>query len=238
MAKHSKWSKVKNYKGAADAKRAAVFTKLGRVITVAAREGGADTTFNFKLRSAIDQALAANMPKDNIDRAVKKGTGEIASDQIEEIVYEGYGPGGAAVLVEALTDNRHRTAGNIKHAFTSHGGNLGATGSVQWMFVRHGAVTVARRPSEEQELALIDAGMEDVSPDDDGGATLYCSPDSLARLRQAAETAGLGVNSAEFEWNAKDAVAADPVQKEELTELMETLDDDEDVKAVYTNVKL
>lgn len=179
MAKHSKWSKVKNYKGAADAKRGAVFTRLGRAITVAVRDGGADPEFNFRLRSAIDQALAGNMPKDNIERAIKKGTGEIASDQIDEVTYEGYGPGGAAVLVEALTDNRHRTSGNIKHAFSAHGGNLGATGSVQWIFEK-----------------------------------------------------------CDGEWSAKYPLTLDDAQKESLTALLEALDDDEDVSAVFTNADL
>lgn len=178
MSKHSKWSKVKNYKGAVDAKRSAVFTKLGRGITVASREGGGDPSFNFRLRTAIDLALAANMPKDNIERAVKKGTGEIAGEKIETVLYEGFGPGGVAVLVEALTDNRHRTSGNLKFIFSSHGGNLGGSGSVQWQFERK-----------------------------DG------------------------------EWTSKHPVAALGETKDALGELLDELDDDEDVSAVYSNLK-
>jgi YebC/PmpR family DNA-binding regulatory protein len=238
MSKHSKWSKVKHYKGAADAKRAAIFTKLARVITVAAREGGGDPGFNFKLRSAIDQALAANMPKDNIERAIKKGTGEIAAERIEEVLYEGYGPGGAAVLVEALTDNRNRTSQNLKFLFSQHGGNLGGTGAVQWMFERKGIVRgpMSSPLSEEAELALIDAGAEDISRDE-GETVIACAPEALAKIREAALAAGVAVTSASFEWSAKEAAPAlDGEKKEQLEGLMESLDDDEDVKALYSNV--
>jgi YebC/PmpR family DNA-binding regulatory protein len=238
MSKHSKWSKVKHYKGAADAKRAAVFTKMARVITVAAREGGGDPNFNFKLRSAIDQALEANLPKDNIDRAIKKGTGEIASEQIETILYEGYAPGGVAVLVEALTDNRNRTSSNVKHAFSVHGGNMGGAGAVQWMFERKGVVRLkGGAPSGDAELALIDAGADDISAEDDAVA-VTCAPDALAKVRAAAGSQKLAIASVGFEWNAKDQVdVADAGAKEELDALFEALDDDEDVSAIYSNLR-
>ncbi len=236
MSKHSKWSKVKHYKGAADAKRAAVFTKMARVITVAAREGGGDPNFNFKLRSAIDQALEANLPKDNIDRAVKKGTGEIASDRIEEVLYEGFGPGGAAVLVEALTDNRNRTSSNVKHAFSVHGGNMAGSGAVQWMFERKGSVVLkGEKPTEDAELALIDAGADDISADG-GEIAVTCAPDALAKLRDAALTLGYKVSAAGFEWSAKEKAARPDAETAEKVEaLLEALDEDEDVNAVYTN---
>jgi YebC/PmpR family DNA-binding regulatory protein len=237
MSKHSKWSKVKHYKGAADAKRAAVFTKMARVITVAAREGGGDPGFNFKLRSAIDQALAADLPKDNIERAIKKGTGEIASDRIEEMVYEGYGPGGVAILVEALTDNRNRTSSNLKHVFSLHGGNMAGTGAVQWMFERKGVVGLAAgAPSDDAELALIDAGADDIDVAD-AGVTVTGAPDAVARIRDAAEKAGLKIVSVGFEWIAKEKAAPLAGEtKEKLEGLLEALDEDEDVSEIYTNV--
>jgi YebC/PmpR family DNA-binding regulatory protein len=237
MSKHSKWAKVKHYKGAADAKRAAVFTRLARVITVAAREGGGDPNFNFKLRSAIDQALAANLPKDNVDRAVKKGTGEIASDRIEEVVYEGYGPGGVAVIIEALTDNRNRTSANIKHVFSLHGGNRAGSGAVQWMFERQGVVRLkpGKDADDEAQLALIDAGASDISKDEDGATVVACPPETLARVREAAEKLGFTVASAGFEWNAKETTAvADPAARETLEGMFEALDEDEDVGAIYS----
>jgi YebC/PmpR family DNA-binding regulatory protein len=237
MSKHSKWSKVKHYKGPADAKRAAVFTKLTRVITVAAREGGGDPNFNFRLRSAIDQALAANMPKDNVERAVKKGTGEIASDRIETIVYEGYAPGGVAVLVETLTDNRNRTASNMKHAFSVHGGNMAGSGAVQWMFERKGVIRLSgKRPDEAGELALIDAGADDISADGDE-TVVMTAPDSIAKVRDAAVAAGFAIASTGFEWNAKErADEPDAEAKEKIEALFEALDDDEDVNAIYSNL--
>jgi YebC/PmpR family DNA-binding regulatory protein len=236
MSKHSKWAKVKHQKGAVDAKRANVFTKLAREITVAAREGG-DPVFNFKLRSAIDRALAENVPKDNIERAIKKGTGEIASDRIEEVIYEGYAPGGLPVLVEALTDNRNRTAPNIRHVFSKHGGNMGASGSVQWMFERFGVVWLAAgQLTEVQELALIEAGASDIIEEDDG-LSVRTQPEAVARVRDAAEAAGLRVDDAGFEWVAKEkatSVAADALDK--ATDLLEALEEDEDVSGVYTNL--
>ncbi|MEY4744241.1 MAG: hypothetical protein RL272_186 [Candidatus Parcubacteria bacterium] len=236
MSKHSRWSKVKHQKGPADAKRAAVFTKMARVITVAAREGGGDPNFNFKLRSAVDQALEANLPKENIERAIKKGTGEIASERIEEIVYEGFGPGGVAILVEALTDNRNRTSSNIKHTFSVNGGNMAGSGAVQWMFERKAVVRLkGGAPAEEAELALIDAGADDISTDD-GEATVVGAPDALARLRDAALGLGFKVVSAGFEWSAKEkAGAVDGETREKLEALLEALDEDEDVNAVYAN---
>jgi len=237
MSKHSRWSKVKHQKGAADSKRAALFTRLARQITVAARDGGGDPSFNFKLRSAVDQALEGNLPKDNIERAIKKGTGEIASDQIEEIVYEGYGPGGIAILVETLTDNRNRSSATIKHAFSMHGGNLGSTGSVQWMFERKGVVRLKAKPSEEQELALIDAEADDIAADGEETA-VYCAPDAVGKVRDAAATANLPIGSLGFEWQTKDPVPAPAGDvAKQLEELLDTLDDNEDVNALYTNIR-
>jgi YebC/PmpR family DNA-binding regulatory protein len=236
MSKHSKWAKVKNYKGVADAKRAALFTKLARAITVAAREGGGDPAFNFKLRSAVDAALAQNMPKDNVDRAIKKGTGEISGEAIEAVVYEGYGPGGIAILIEALTGNRNRTSQNLKHAFSVHGGNLAATGAVQWMFERRGVVRLAGGPpGEKAEMALIEAGADDIAVED-GEAAVVCAPDALMKVKGAAETEGATVVSASFEWVAKEKAVVPDEKREQLEELLEALDDDEDVNEIYTNL--
>ncbi len=238
MSKHSKWAKVKNFKGAVDAKRSAAFTKAGRVITVAAREGGGDPNFNFKLRTAIDQALSVNMPKDNIERAIKKGTGETGAERIEEVVYEGFGPGGAAILAVALTDNRNRTSSSLKHIFAVHGGNMGGAGSVQWMFQKKGVIRVEGKTAlaEPIELDLIDAGAEDIKGEDDLLA-ITAPVDALAKVLAAVEKHSLKAESS-IEWLPKDpAPAPEAAVKEKLAELLEALDDDEDVNAVFTNVE-
>ena len=243
MSKHSKWAKIKRAKGGTDARRANVFTKMARVITVAAREGGGDPNFNFKLRTAIDRALAANLPKENVDRAIKKGTGEIASARIEEVTYEGYAPGGLPVIVEALTDNRNRTSANLKYIFSINGGSFAATGAVQWMFIRKGAVTLKTAAlTEDQELVLIEAGADDIvaeAADEDAPATVtvYGAPEDLAQLRDAAEKSGLAVDDAAFEWLPKEKaapVATDVMEK--AVELFNALEDDEDVSEIYTTV--
>ena len=237
MSKHSKWSKVKQFKGAIDAKRSAVFTKMARLITVAAREGGGDPNFNFKLRSAVTQALEENLPKDNIERAIKKGTGEIASERIEEILYEGYAPGGLPVMVEALSDNRNRTAANVKHLFSSHGGNLAASGAVQWMFERKGVLHIKQTTiNEEQELGLIDAGADDIVLGEEE-MVVRTTMDNLNKLREAAERTGLEVTEAGLEWVPKEKSApATPEVMEKAADLFAALEDDEDVSAVYTTV--
>jgi YebC/PmpR family DNA-binding regulatory protein len=238
MSGHSKWSTIKHKKGAADAKRAAIFTKLAKAITVAAKAGGGDPEFNFSLRTAVNAALAANMTKDAIERAIKRGSGAEAGDQIEEVVYEGYGPGGVAVLVEALTDNRNRTSPNVKHHFTKHGGNLGASGSVQFLFDRQGVVRCeADGVSEAAELALIDAGADDIGVED-GEVVISGAVEALQKLQQAAEGAGLKVASANLEWTPKELQPLDSGKRGQLEKLFEALDDDEDVQNIYYNVDL
>jgi len=240
MSKHSKWAKVKNFKGAVDAKRAAAFTKLARVITVAAREGGGDPNFNFKLRTAVELAQAGSMPKDNIERAIKRGTGGGEGENIEEVLYEGYGPGGAAVVVEALTSNRNRTSSNLKHILSVHGGNLGSAGSVIWMFVRKSVLRIesAKPLSESEELSLIDAGAEDIAADAEG-IDVTGPIEALNRLREAAEKLGLKVVGAGLEWLPKETAAvADPDVRGKLEGLFEALDDDEDVNTIYYNVDI
>jgi len=240
MSKHSKWAKVKHQKGATDSKRAAVFTKLARVITVAAREGGGDTNFNFKLRTAVELAQAGSMPKENIERAIKRGIGGGEVENIEEVLYEGYGPGGAAVVVEALTSNRNRTSSNLKHILSVHGGNLGSAGSVIWMFARKSVLRVERsKPlGESEELALIDAGADDIAADSEG-VDIMGPIEALNKLREAAEKLGLKVVGAGLEWLPKEIVAvADPEARGKLEGLFEALDDDEDVNTIYYNVDI
>ncbi|MBN1585641.1 YebC/PmpR family DNA-binding transcriptional regulator [Candidatus Uhrbacteria bacterium] len=234
MSGHSKWANIKHKKGAADARKAAVFTKLAKNITVAAKNGG-DPDFNFSLRTAINAALNANMTKDAVERAVRRGTGDDGGGQIEEVTYEGFGPGGVAVIVEALTDNRNRTAPNIRHVFGKHGGNMGATGSVQWMFDRRGVVRAEGDGiPEDAEMALIDAGADDIVAED-GDIVISGPVESLQKIQETAERFGLRIGSASLEWLPKDDVAVEESVREALVGLLEALDDDEDVNAVYCN---
>lgn len=238
MSGHSKWSTIKHKKGAADAKRGALFTKLAKVISIAARDGGGDPEFNFQLRSAIDLARAANVPKDNIERSINRGTGEIDGGIIEEILYEGYGPSGVAVMVQALTDNRNRTASNIKHIFTKHGGNLGGSGAVQWMFEQKGIVRIEgdEEPDGEQQLLLIDAGAEDIEVSD-SEIIIRSSGDALTKVRDAAESAGFTVAASDLEWVAKDTVDVDEDVKGKIEKMFEALDGDEDAHSIFSNVQ-
>lgn len=239
MSGHSKWSTIKRQKGAADAQRSALFMKLAKLVTIAAREGGGDPEFNFKLRTAIDQAKAVNVPKDNIERAIKRGTSFVAGEKIEEVIYEGYGPGGAvAVLIEALTDNRNRTSANLKHIFAKYGGNLAASGAVQWMFVQKGVIRAESdsMPSDDVQLELIDAGAEDMSLED-GELVIAARPESLSAVNNAAKASGIDVGFAGVEWVAKD-IAPVPANKDRIVELLEALDGDEDISALYTNIEL
>lgn len=242
MSGHSKWHKIRSQKGAADAKRGAMFTQLARAITVAAREKGGDPSMNYQLKAAIEKAKAGNVPKDNIERAIKKGTGEIESETIEEILYEGYAPGGAAVLVESLSDNRNRTASDIKHLFSKHGGNLGGPGSVAWMFERKGVIFIANESLEgkdldEVELELIDAGAEDVKREEEG-IVVVTAMEELQNVQEKVESAGFKAESSELEYIPKDSVAFDETQYGKLGKFIDTLEEHQDVKATYTNVCL
>src|SRR5919109_1262260 len=199
MSGHSKWSSIKHKKGAADAKRGKLFTKLARAITVAARDGGGNVDANPALGLAVQKARDASMPKDNIQRAIDRGTGAGAdAAAIESVTYEGYGPGGAAILVEALTDNRNRTGAEIRHAFEKHGGSLGEPGSVSWQFEKRGVVLLdATRYGEEDVLPAIDAGAEDVQAEDEL-LKVTCAPGDLSDVREALESAGVEIRSAEL----------------------------------------
>jgi YebC/PmpR family DNA-binding regulatory protein len=236
VAGHSKWAQIKRKKGAADQKRGAHFTKLARAIQVAARDGGGDPAGNATLANAIQKAKDARMPKDNIERAIAKGTGaDSDADQIENVLYEGYGPGGVAVLVEALTDNRNRTGSEVRHTFTRAGGSLGEPGSVAWNFEKRGVILVdAERYSEDDLMAAIEAGAEDVSADD----TVYevlTPPADLAAVREALESAGVEVQSSELAMHAQNRVPVDESQVGALMRLIESLEDHDDVDAVHAN---
>jgi len=238
MSGHSKWSSIKHKKGAADARRGKLFSKLSRAIIVAAKEGGADPAGNLALQNAIEKARSYSMPKDNIERAIAKAAGEGGEgSSFETVVYEGYGPEGVAVLVEALTDNRNRTASDVRHLFSKHGGNLGATGAVAWQFERRGVVLVEADGVDEDELVLVaaDAGADDVERD---GSTYQVSapPESLATVREAVEEAGFTVESAELSMVPKTTVEiADESIAKRVVRLVEGLEDNDDVQDVYAN---
>jgi len=236
MSGHSKWSAIKHKKAATDAKRGKQFTKLARAITVAAREGGGDPDGNPTLATAIQKARDFSMPKDNIQRAVDKGTGAgTAGDEIERTVYEGYGPGGVAILVEALTDNRNRSGSEIRHAFDKHGGSLGEPGSVDWIFEKRGVVLVdAQRYGEDDLMVAIDAGAEDVS--EDGDLLKVVSPaGDLAAVRSALEESGVAIESAELTMEPKSVVEVAEGDARPLMRLMEALDEHDDVDSVTAN---
>jgi YebC/PmpR family DNA-binding regulatory protein len=237
MAGHSKWAQIKHKKAATDARRGKLFTKLARAITVAAREGGGDPEGNYTLAAAIEKAKSYSMPKENIQRAIDRGTGDgDGADAIERVVYEGYGPGGAAILVEALTDNRNRTSAEVRHAFDKHGGSIGEPGSVVWQFENKGVVLVdADRYTEEDLLAAIDAGAEDVAVDGDS-LKVSSDPRNLAAVSAALEGSGVEVQSAELAMEPKAVVEiGDESEARALVRLMETLDDHDDVEAVHAN---
>jgi YebC/PmpR family DNA-binding regulatory protein len=235
---HSKWSSIKHKKGAADKKRGKLFSKLSRAIIVAAKEGGADPAANLALQNAIEKARSYSMPKDNIERAIAKGSGEAGDGAAwETVVYEGYGPDGVAVIVEALTDNRNRTASDVRHLFSKHGGNLGATGAVAWQFERRGIVLVDANGVDEEELflAVAEAGADDVELD---GSTFQVSsaPEQLALVREAVEAAGFTIESAELSMVPKVTVAIDDESTaKKVVRLVEGLEDNDDVQDVYAN---
>jgi YebC/PmpR family DNA-binding regulatory protein len=235
---HSKWSSIKHKKGAADAKRGQLFSKLSRAIIVAAKEGGADPAGNLALQNAIEKARSYSMPKDNIERAIAKGGGADAeASSFETVVYEGYGPEGVAVLVEALTDNRNRTASEVRHAFTKHGGNLGTTGAVAWQFERRGVVLVAADGVDEDELVLVaaDAGADDVERDA-SSFVVTSTPDELKAVREGLEGGGFTIESVELAMVPKTTVAvADESTARKIVRLVEGLEDTEDVQDVYAN---
>ncbi len=236
MSGHSKWSSIKHKKGAADAKRGKLFSKLARAITVAARDGGGDTDGNPALATAVQKARDASMPKDKIQKAIDTGTGAgVDGAAIERILYEGYGPAGVAVLVEALTDNRNRAGAEIRHAFSKHGGNLGEPGSVAWIFEKKGAIAVdGTRYGEDDLMAAIDAGAEDVREDGER-LTVICDPSDLSAVREALQAAGVEVESAGIATEPKSTVEVKGHDAERVLKLLDALDDQDDVDEVFAN---
>lgn len=237
MAGHSKWANIRFRKGVQDAKRGKIFTKLIREITVAARMGGGgDPAHNPRLRAAIDKALDQNMTKDTIERAVKRGTGELEGANYEELGYEGYGPGGVAVLVECTTDNRNRTAGEVRHAFSKHGGNLGQEGSVAYLFKKIGVIGYEPGASEDRVLEItLEAGADDVVTDSDGSIEVFTAPENLAAVRTALEKAGLKPAYAEVTMRASVDVKLEGEEAEKMLKLLDALEDLDDVQNVHTN---
>ena len=238
MSGHSKWSSIKHKKGAADAKRGQLFTKLTRALIVAAKEGGADPAANLALQNAIDKARAASMPKDNIERAIARGSGS-AEDGVayEHIGYEGYGPGGIAVFAEALTDNRNRTASDVRHIFSKHDGNLAESGSVAWLFERKGVILVDADTVDEDELtmAAADAGAEDVALEG-SSYEVTCAPEDLHSVREALESMGVAVAAAESTMLPKTTVAVeDETTAKKVLRLIDALEENDDVQDVYAN---
>lgn len=237
MAGHSKWSNIKHRKGREDARRSKLFTKIGRQITVAAREGGGDPAMNARLRLAIDNARAANMPTDNIERAIKRGTGELEGASYEELVYEGYGPGGVAIMLEAMTDNRNRTAGEIRHLFTRHGGSLGETGSVAWMFTRRGVINIDPEKVEDADglmLEALEAGAEDIEIDEDF-IEVITEPNAMDGVRDALADAGYEVTGAELRMVPSNVVEVEGEQASRLLKLLDALEEHDDIQSVSAN---
>jgi len=239
MSGHSKWANIKHRKESADKKRGAVFTKLARAITVAAREGGGDLDTNFSLRLAVDKARGANMPKDNIDRAIARGTGDAKGDQMERVVYEGYGPHGAAILIDALTDNRNRTVAEIRHLFGRHGGSLGETGSVAWQFEARGMITLPSGDTDADELALaaIDAGALDIELDGDL-VTVMTEPGRLHQVGQSLQAVGFDTHESELAMVPTNPVIMEDRQTMSILRLVESLEDLDDVDRVWTNLDI
>ncbi len=238
MAGHSKWANIKHRKGAQDAQRGKIFTKLIRLITTAARHGGGDVSTNPSLRLAIDKALAANMSRDTIDRAIKRGSGEMGDVNMESIVYEGYGAGGVAVLVKCLTDNKNRTVGDVRHAFTKCGGNLGTAGSVAYLFSEKGVLSFAPGTSEDKVLEVaLEAGADDVHTYEDQSLEVVTSASQFETVKNALEAAGLKADFAEVNQVAALEVGVDAETQQKIEKLIDMLDDLDDVQNVYTNME-
>ena len=237
MSGHSKWHTIKHKKGALDAKRGKIFTKLIKEITVAARTGGSgDVDANARLRKAVSDAKAQNMPNDTIDRAIKRGTGELEGAQYDEVLYEGYGPNGVAVMVEAMTDNRNRTVAEIRHIFSKNGGNMGESGSVGWMFDKKGYIVVDKEAKSEDELfeIAIEAGADDMQ--DDGDVfEIFTAPDAFESVLDAVKKAGIEPQAAEVSMIPQNYIKLEGQEAKQMLKLYDSLDDNDDVQKVYAN---
>ncbi len=239
MSGHNKWASIKHKKGANDAKRGKIFTKLIKEITVAARLGGGDPTGNPRLRAAILAARAENMPKDNIERGIKKGTGELEGVNYEESIYEGYGPGGAAVLVESLSDNKNRSVADIRHIFSKNGGSLGSSGCVAWMFKKKGYIALDRNAVDEETLMekALDAGAEDVR-EDEGSFEVITAPEEFEGVKAAIDELNVPYISAEVTMLPQNTTSLTGKEAEQMIRLMDMLEDCDDVQKVYTNADI
>ena len=241
MSGHSKWHNIQAKKGKADAARGAIFTKIGREIAIAVRDGGANPESNGKLRDIIAKAKANNMPNDNIQRSIKKASGELSNVTYEQITYEGYAPGGVAIIADCITDNRNRTASDVRHCFAKHGGNLGTSGSVSFMFDEKGVLVVERKPGmdeDEMMMMALDAGAEDMKADEDA-FEIYTSPADFSAVREALEQQGLTFLSAKVYKIPQNTVAIDdPEVLKSIQKLLEMLDDNDDVQNVFHNAEL
>ena len=239
MSGHSKWATIKRKKGAADAKRGKLFTKLIKEITVSARMGGGDPDGNPRLRTAIAAARGAAMPKDNIERAIKKGTGELEGESYEEVTYEGYGPNGVAMMIETTTDNTNRTVANLRHYFDKYNGSLGQSGSVAWMFDRKGRIECDASKIDEDTImgAAIDAGADDIQ-NEDGIWVVYTEPNEFHDVRDKLEAAEVPIDSAELSMIPQSTVKLSGKDAETMLKLMDILDDDEDVQRVHANFEI
>ncbi|WP_028573761.1 YebC/PmpR family DNA-binding transcriptional regulator [Desulfonatronovibrio hydrogenovorans] len=239
MAGHSKWHNIQHRKGRQDAKRGKIFTKVTKEIFLAARTGGGDPNVNNRLRSAIDAAKAVNLPKDKIETAIRKGTGELAAENIDEVFYEGYGPGGAAMLIEAATDNKNRTVAEIRHLLSKGGGSMGESGCVAWMFDNKGVLSFEKDKYGEEDIleAGLEAGVEDIVDDGDVWQ-VRCAPEDFTGVKKAYEDAGISFVEAEMTMVPKNTVDVDAETGRKLLKLYENLDDHDDVQNVYSNFEL
>lgn len=239
MSGHSKWSQIKRKKGVADVQRGKIFSKMAKAISVAARDGG-DPETNSKLRMEIEKARSVNMPRDNIERAIKKGTGELGGGKIEEITYEAYGPGGIAIIIEALTDSKNRTSSEIKHILSKFNGRFGEAGSVKWMFAQKGLIEYEipkGKDKNDLELLIIDAGAEDIKQKD-GILEIYTKPEELDKVKNNLEVQGIKIDLAVLEWVAKDLVSAENEKaKAQIEKLFEALDEQDDTQEIYSNLR-
>jgi len=239
MAGHSKWANIKHRKEAQDKKRSKVWTKLIREITVAAREGGGDASANPRLRLAMDKAIVANMPKDTIERAIKRGAVGTDTENYEEIRYEGYGPGGVAVMVDCMTDNRNRTASEVRHAFTKHGGNLGTDGSVGYLFTKRGVLSFPPGVDEDRIMeAALEAGADDVVTYEDGSVDVLTAPEAFEAVRAAMAAAGLAAAGAEVTFHPSTSAPVEGDAAEKLLKMLDVLEDLDDVQNVYSNADI
>ncbi|MGR8947623.1 MAG: YebC/PmpR family DNA-binding transcriptional regulator [Gammaproteobacteria bacterium] len=239
MAGHSKWANIRHRKGRQDAKRGKLFTRLIREITVAARMGGGDASANPRLRAAIDNALSNNMPKDTIERAVKKGSGDLDGDNYEEIRYEGYGPGGIAVMVDCMTDNRNRTVAEVRHAFTKCGGNLGTDGSVSYMFTKVGLLSYPENIEEDTVMeAALEAGADDVIVNEDSSIDVLTDPDIFSDVKQAMNDAGLAAENAEVTMRPDNNTELNADDAQKMIRLLDMLEELDDTQKVYSNASI